>query len=127
MAKLRQLQVARTVRPLCLQSRAAATSKLLQQKTPDGSEPPKQQAASVVSTPARTTALQQITWSLPCSAASPCPLTNSATIAGRLVVPWLSCNQRANTRASSPMCGFELREGGAESVVDRSCHCRVRR
>ena len=33
MAKLQQLQAARTVRPLCPQSQAAAPSKLLQQKT----------------------------------------------------------------------------------------------
>ena len=33
MAKLRQLQVAKTMRPLCPQSRAAAPSKLPQQKT----------------------------------------------------------------------------------------------
>ena len=32
MAKLQQLQVARTMRPLCTQGRAAAPSMLLQQK-----------------------------------------------------------------------------------------------
>ena len=33
MARLQQLQVARTVRPLCPQSRTIAPTKLLQQKT----------------------------------------------------------------------------------------------